>query len=416
MTEHPSRREFLGALAGVSTAYAAFPSLRTVPMQDSESEWRALKAEFSIEDRLVPMNAANMCPPPRVVSEAIAAANRAVDADVSFHHRARYNALRETVRGSLARFLDGTPDEFAVVRNASEGNNLLIAGLDLGPGDQVVTTNQNHPSNGLAWEAQAARRGYTVTSVALPPSPAGPDELADAIARALTPRTRVLAFSDISNSSGMRLPAAALCRLARERGIHAHVDGAQSLGALRLSMRELGAGSYTASTQKWLLGPREGGVLFVRQDRIPSVQPLVISRGFSDPADPGPNSAKKLDMLGQRNEGVMAGFEAAIGFMERVGIARIEARVAALAARLSAGLRQIPGYRQVTPQATGCSHGVIVGRFEGLDHQRLQDVLYQTHRVAGAPTGGLRLCAHVYNTMEDVDFAVRAVTEAKRGM
>ena len=416
MTEHPSRREFLGTLAGVSSAYAALPSLRTVPMQDPESEWRALKSEFTIGERLVPMNAANMCPPPRVVSEAVAAANRAVDADVSFHHRRRYNALRETVRASLARFLDGTPDEFAIVRNASEGNNLIIAGLALGPGDHVVTTNRNHESNGLAWEAQAARRGFTVSSVTLPPDPAGPEALLEAIVRELTPRTRVLAFSDISNSSGTRLPAAQLCRLARERGIHAHVDGAQSLGALRLSMRELGAASYPASTQKWLLGPREGGVLFVRRDLIGAVQPLVISRGFSDPNDPGPDSAKKLDMLCQRNEGVMAGFEAAIGFVERVGIGRIEARIATLAARLSAGLREIPGYRQITPQAAGCSHGVIVGRFEGLDHQRLQDVLYQTHRVAGAPTGGLRLCAHIYNSLDDVDYVVRSVAAARKGM
>jgi selenocysteine lyase/cysteine desulfurase len=178
-------------------------------------------------------------------------------------------------------------------------------------------------------------------------------------------------------------------------------------------MRELGAGSYTASTQKWLMGPREGGVLFVRKDLIPGVQPLIISRGFSDPVDPGPDSAKKLDLLGQRNEGVMAGFEAAIRFVERVGIDRIEARVAALAARLAAGLRRVPGYRQVTPQAPGCSHGVIVGRFEGIDHQRLLDELYGTHRVAGAPTGGLRLCAHVYNTMDDVDTAVRAVAAAR---
>jgi len=409
-----SRREFLGTLAGASSAAAAIPLLRMVEMQDGESAWRALQAEFTFGSSLIPMNAANMCPPPRAVIAAVEAANRSVDADVSFHNRARFNTLRETVRAAVARFLDGDPDEFAVIRNASEGNNILIAGLSLKAGDEVVITDQNHASNALAWEAQAARRGFTVVRVALPGNPSGSDELLAAVQGAITERTRVLAFSDVSNSSGMRLPAPELCRLGRERGIHVHIDGAQTMGAMRLSMRQLGAGSYTASTQKWLMGPREGGVLFVRKDLIPTVQPSVISRGFSDPADPGPGSARKLDMLGQRNEGVMAGFAAAIGFVERIGIDRIQARVEALAARLTAGLREIPGYRLVTPAAPGCSLGVVVGRFEGLDHQKLQDRLYHEHHVAGAPTGGLRLCPHIYNTLADVETVIQAVAAARR--
>jgi selenocysteine lyase/cysteine desulfurase len=162
------------------------------------------------------------------------------------------------------------------------------------------------------------------------------------------------------------------------------------------------------------MGPREGGILFVRSDLVPKLRPLVISRGFSDPADPGPASARKLDMLGQRNEGVMAGIEAAVGFVERIGIERIQARVEVLTARLTAGLRGIPGYRLVTPSAPGCSLGVVVGRFEGLDHQKLHDRLYHGHRIAGAPTGGLRLCPHIYNTQADVDRVVAAVAVAIR--
>jgi len=412
MSGPPSRRDFLERMAGASGALAAAPLVRGF-MLETEPEWEALKAEFLFGERLIPMNAANMCPPPRAVITAVEAANRSVDTDVSFHNRARYNTLRDTVRAAVARFLEGDPDEFAIIRNASEGNNIIVAGLALGPGDNVLITDQNHPSNGLAWEAQAARRGFTVRRVTLPSAPASGADLLEAVTRGLTPRTRVLAFSDVSNSSGMRLPAAELCRLGRERGIHVHIDGAQSLGAMRVSMRELGAGSYTASTQKWLMGPREGGVLFVRKDLIPNVQPSVISRGFSDPADPGPASAKKFDMLGQRNEGVMAGFGAAIAFVERIGIEKIQARVETLSAQLTAGLREIPGYRLVTPTAPGCSLGVVVGRFEGLDHQKLHDRLYHGHGVASAPTGGLRLCAHVYNTLADVDRAVRAVAAAK---
>ena len=93
MNPPPSRRDFLGALAGISAGYAAFPSLRTVEMQDGEAAWHALQAEFGFGGTLVPMNAANMCPPPREVVAAVEAANRSVDADVSFHNRARFNTV-----------------------------------------------------------------------------------------------------------------------------------------------------------------------------------------------------------------------------------------------------------------------------------------------------------------------------------
>jgi isopenicillin-N epimerase len=410
----PSRRRFVEQLAGASTALAAAPYWRGLT-QDDEAGWRAVRAEFLFEERAIPMNAANMCPPPRAVVAAVEQANRSVDADISFHNRAQYQALRETVRVALARFLDGIPDEFAIVRNASEGNNIVVAGLELASGDEVLITDQNHASNGLAWEQRAARQGFSVVRVTLPARPESEDELIRVIRDGMSPRTRVLAFSDVANGTGLRLPVAALCRLARERSIHVHVDGAQSLGAMRLSLRELGCDSYTASTQKWLMGPREAGLLYVRQDRIGAIWPSVVSRGFSDPGDPDPRSAKKLETLGQRNEGVLAGLAAAIGFVEQLGIDRVAARVVRLAERLKAGLTGLPGYRLVTPADPALSLGIVIGRFEGLDHQRLHDRLYREHRIASAPTGGLRLCPHIYNSLADLDRVVRAVDAARRG-
>src|SRR5688500_20185915 len=115
MNPPPSRRDFLGALAGISAGYAALPSLRTVEMQDGESAWRTLQAEFGFGNRLVPMNAANMCPPPREVIAAVEAANRSGGADVSFHNRARLNTLRQTVRGRWAPLRGGAADALAII-------------------------------------------------------------------------------------------------------------------------------------------------------------------------------------------------------------------------------------------------------------------------------------------------------------
>ena len=376
-----------------------------------EAGWSALRGEWEFGRGLIPMNAANMCPPPRVVREAVAGITRAVDLDVSFQHRIRYNARREGVRARVARFLDAATEEIALVRNASEGNAILIQGLDLGPGDEVLLVDQNHASNGLAWHTRASRAGFQVREVSLP-SPAGREELLAALTAPVSAATRVIAVSDISNGSGLALPVEALCRFGRERGIHVHLDGAQSMGARRVSLKTLGCGSYAASTQKWLMGPRDAGVLFVRRDRIPAIWPSVVSRGFTDSEEPDPATARKLDALGQRDDGVLAGVEAAIVFLEAIGLEAIEARVRALVDRLARGLEGLRGFHFVTPRDPELSHGVLVGRFEGLDHAALCDRLYQRHGIAAAPTGGLRLSPHIYNSPDDVEVVLKAIAAA----
>lgn len=411
-----SRRTFLERLAGAGAAAALIPAWRPASdlrlpdaAPDDERYWEAVKARFSFPARLVPMNAANMCPSPRLAVEAVVEATRDVDADVSFQNRGRFTALTESVRRRVALLAGADPEEIALVRNTSEANNVIVTGLDLGPGDEVLLTDQNHPSNGVAWDVRAARAGFTVRKVTLPESPASPSALVDLVAGAITPRTRVLAFSDVSNTSGLRMPTAGLCRLGRERGVHVHVDGAQTLGALALSLRDLGCDSYSASGQKWLMGPREIGVLFVRADRISALWPGVVGSGWGNGTTPSPKGARKFETLGQRNDAAVAGLAAALDLQEEIGAARIEARITALAGALMRGLAEIPRVSLRTPASPLLSHGVAVFRVEGGNHPALYERLYREHGIAGSTSGGLRLCPHVYNTMADVERAVSAV-------
>jgi selenocysteine lyase/cysteine desulfurase len=232
------------------------------------------------------------------------------------------------------------------------------------------------------------------------------------VAAAIGERTRVLTFSDVSNTSGARMPTAALCRVARQRGIHAHVDGAQTFGAAPVSMAELGCDSYSASAQKWLMGPREAGVLYVRSERVPKVWPGVVGSGWGDGVEPAPKGARRFETMGQRNDAILAGLAAAVSFVERIGIERIGARVAELGRSMLEGIGAIGGATLVTPAAPGLSLGVVVARFQGDDGGRLYERLYREFGVIGAPTGGVRLCPHVYNTRADVERAIAAVRRA----
>jgi isopenicillin-N epimerase len=415
----PRRREFL-RIAGLAAAGTALPAFGAAPAQSTsvpyagpgvradESYWRLVKALFPLRDGVIPMNAANLAPAPRSVVDAVIDAMRSVEGDVSFQNRATYDELRERLRVRLAAWLGVTADEIAIVRNTSEANNIVAGGLALGRGDEVLLHAENHVSNDVAWRVRAAHSGFKVRHVAVRPDMSH-DEMLGTFAAALTPRTRVLSFTDVSNVTGIRLPARALCALGRERGLHVHVDGAQSFGMIALDLRELGCDTYATSAHKWFLGPKEAGLLYARADVAPRIRPGVVSLGWGTEAEDGPVGARRFETLGQRNDATFAGLDAALTFHEQIGADRIEARVLELAAALKERLAVLPGATVVTPMDPARSGGVVITRFAGVEPGPLHERLYREARVAAAPTGGLRLCPHICNTLDDVQHAADAV-------
>ncbi len=393
-----SRRRFL---TGFGAALAA-------PAAGGEAFWAAVRGQFPFSEERVPMNAANLCPSPRAVSERVTELTRDIDADCSFQNRRKFAGLLESARARIAAQLGVSADEVAIVRNTSEANNIINNGLPLRPGDEVVLWDQNHPTNNVAWDVRAARFGLTVRRVSTPSQPKSPDELAAAFERTLSPRTRVLAVTHVSNVSGVRLPVEQLAALARRRGIYFHVDGAQTWGALRLDLRRLGCDSYSASAHKWFMGPKEAGILYVKADRVAEIWPNTVAPGWGDDADPDVKGARKFESLGQRDDACLAALETAADFHQSIGLARIEARVLELARMLKEGLLAA-GAKLITPLEPELSAGVCVIEAPAANRQALVDRLYYEHGIAAAAAGGLRLCPHVYNTREHIGRALGAV-------
>ena len=371
----------------------------------SDAFWEEIRRQFSFREERVPMNAANLCPSPRVVAERVYALTRDIDQDCSSQNRRKFGDLLEASRAKVAGALGVTADEVALVRNTSEANNIINNGLPLKTGDEVVVWDQNHPTNNVAWDVRAARFGLTVTRVATPVHPTGADELVGVFERALTPRTRVLALTHASNVSGIRLPVADLCEVAHRRGIHVHVDGAQSWGVLDVDLATLGCDSFSASSHKWFVGPKEVGLLYVKAEHIAGIWPSVVAPSWGSQVAPRPVGARKFESMGQRDDAALAAIGTTVDFHARVGAARIEARVTELATRLKDGLRDA-GYALVTPEAPALSAGVCIAAVEG-NRGALVNALYEEHGIAGAATGGLRLCPHLFNTVEHIDRAVR---------
>ena len=422
-----SRRSFMKRLAGGIAAGGALvagygTAAADSPPQDldtavsgtdpgDERYWHAVRSQFLLRENLALMNAANLCPSPFPVMEAVFKYTRDLDYDASFQNRGKYRQIREDTREKMARLLGAHSDEIALVRNTSEANNVISTGYHLGADDEVLLSDLNHPSNNQAWQVKARRYGFKINYVSVPVVPRGEDEIIEAFERAYTPATKVMSFTHVSNRTGLTMPAKMLCAAARTRGVFSLVDGAQSFGALNIDLADMGCDAYSGSAHKWFMGPKEVGVLYVRKDSQDAVWPSIVSAGWRDDVD----SARKYEALGQRDDAALTATGRGVDFHEKIGPGRVEARMRQVATAIKEGLSGLPGVTLSTSMDPALSGGVVIFKPGDLDPRKVFAKLYDTYHVAGAGMGpNVRLSPHIYNTLDEADRAVAAVAEILR--
>jgi len=404
----------LPVLGVLPASWISFANALAAPgvVPNSENYWRMVKRQFPLESKLIYLNAANVCPSSRPVLDRHLEFLRGFHANPSFQNRDKYGPIHESLRSKLAEMLHASPDEIAVTRNTSEGSNLIVKGIDLKPGDEVLITDHNHPSNNDSWKIRARREGLVIKSAPVRIPAASKDDLIAGIEKLITPRTKVVAFTHVTSTTGILYPAKEITELARKRNIWVHLDGAQSFGALDVDLKTIGCDSYSGSAHKWLMGPLEAGVLYVRAERLPQLWPSIVTAGWADNL----KGARKLEVFGQRDDPRIAAFEAGLDFINLIGMKNVEARVRALAAHAKKQLSQIPNVQLKTNLEPELSAGVIKFRPGKTSVKQVYDTLYEKHRLAIAMTAsgdseGLRFSPHVYNEMEELDRATAAVRE-----
>jgi selenocysteine lyase/cysteine desulfurase len=417
---HVSRRDFARLLALSGSVFlpgpvGAWPApLQETPKRPDEKFWLAVREQFLMPPELGVLNAANLCPSPAPVLEAMYRSTKDIDGDPSFDNRQKMSAGKENTRRLVASFLGATPEEIVLTRNTSEANNMVSSGLDLKAGDSVIVFADNHPSNNDAWKQKAARVGYTVITISQPNPHPGPEYYIDAMTKAITQQTRVIAFTHHTSTVGDVLPAKELCRIAREHGVMTLVDGACTLGMLDLNLSDIQPDFYTGSSHKWPCGPKEVGVLYVNARVHGRIHPSIIS------AYPGAvGIARTMEAMGQRDEPAIIGFGEAINFQTKIGRKTIEERSRSLGQALIAGLRRIDGVQLWTHPDPSLSGAVVSFRPGSLDVAKLSAALYRNDRIgcatrAGADRPGIRFSPHMYNTMAEVDRAVAAIAKYMR--
>lgn len=413
------RRNFLKSSATGLAAIASAPLFATHSIRqgteklpafdDSEKYWELIKAQFAIPNNLIMANSANLCSAPHVINEKVQHYITEMNKNVSFQNRAIFADLRKEALSRIANYLGVSKEEVGITRNTTEGNNIIINGLGLKKGDEVIVWDQNHPSNKESWENQAVRDGFTVKRISVPEMPTTKNDLVKPFTDAITSKTKLISFSHISNVSGITLPAKDICTAAKNKNVLTLIDGAQACGFLNLDLADIGCDFYTTSTHKWLLGPLENGVLYIKKERVNNIWPDRITVFWN-------NENETVDgrfcALGQRNETTPPAIIDTIDFHENIGKENIQNRIRALATRLKEKIsNKIPKAEFVTPIDPNLSGGVTIVKLPGKDNREVFSKLYDDHGIACAPTGGIRLSPTISATIQDMDKIAKALSK-----
>lgn len=430
-----TRRELLAASAGLAAA-TALPSAdaQVVPVPNmptsSRELWQWVRTQPMLDTQVAYLDVASGGPTLRA---AMASEYRAREAQSLGLASADTRWTEETKRlaARFAAFLGCDADEVLFTRGAGEALGLAIAGLDLAPGDEIITTTREHPAALSPWLVQARRREIVVKQIELPTPLQGPEQPLGLFAGAVTERTRVIAFSHVQHDDGAVLPVKELSAFARQKGILSIIDGAQALGMVELSLHELGCDLYATCCHKWLSGSHGTGALYVRREVLDKLWPIE-ARGLDSvppvftPTDADGNSdvpaaLHKLGNIVPYAWPALRGVEAALEFQQTVGRSKIEARIRELAIYARLRLQQVTGIEMLTPARPGLWAGILTFRAPGKQAIDLAAAIERTHRaharvvrLANDAGGALRLSPHIFSTHDDIEKFVQGLQLALR--
>ena len=390
------------AVKRVSAAAASTKGRSAEETASDEDFWSEVRAAFTVDHNIINLNNGYCSPSPRCVQDAM---RRYLDySDMGPYHTmvAVLERQIENVRARIAAAAGVDPEEIAITRNSSEALENAQYGIDLKPGDEVLTTNQDYPRMLTTFQQRERREGIVLKTISFPVPTQGMDDLYQRFERAVTPKTKLILVCHITNRTGQIFPVRRICQMAHARNIPVIVDGAHAFSQFPFKVSDLDCDYYGVSLHKWTYAPVGTGFLYVKKSRIASTWSLMAS-GEKQAGD-----IRKFEEIGTHPAANHNAISEALLFNENLGIDRKAARLRYLRDRWAHRLAENPKCRILhSPDpAQGCGIGFLA--FNGVDPGKIQSALWSKYSILTATMAheeytGLRITPNVYTALSEID-------------
>lgn len=422
-----SRKQFLkkigagAALAGTAAMFRPLKAENVVSNLEhfsgtaseiarNEDYWAHVQQAFTVDRSLINLNNGGVSPSPEFVQ---AAMKRHLDYSNKAPVYTMWRILepqREGVRQRLARYFETDTEEIALTRNASESLQICQFGIDLEPGDEVLTTDQDYPRMITTFKQRERREGIRLKQFSIPVPAEDDDQIVRLFEENITSKTKMILMCHMINITGQILPVKQVVNMAREKGIPVIVDGAHAFAHFDFTHKDLDCDYYTTSLHKWLFAPHGTGLLYVKKEKVKDLWPLMAARESQS------DDIRKFEEIGTHPAANYLAIAEALTFHEGIGPERKEARLKYLN---DLWIDVLLGYDRIklhTSRKSQFACGIATVEIEGIEPAELNQRLWQKHRIITTPIvhpqfKGIRVTPNVYTTIEEISRFVDAMKE-----
>jgi len=400
----------------VEAAGTSIGHLSPIEAAADEDYWATIQQAFSVTRGIINLNNGGVSPSPRMVTEAFVRYTWQQEDATAYTMWRILEPQSETVRTGLAEMFGCSPEEIAITRNASESLEILLLGLDLKKGDEILANTQDYPRMLTTLRQRELREGLKLNLIKIPIAPANTDEIVALYEKAITPRTKVILLSHEINLTGQIMPVRKICDLARARGIETIVDGAHAFAQIDFKRDDIQCDYYGTSLHKWTYAPKGTGLLYVRKDKIAKVWALMASE------DKNRNDIRKFEEIGTHSAAMRLAIGEAVLFHNAIGSKRKEERLRFLARYWMNNLKSLPkvGFNTSFDPKQSCAIGNF--KIDGVDPVGLGSYLMDKHKIFTTPIvhdefTGIRITPNVYTTLWELDRFCNVVGDiARKGL
>ena len=367
-----------------------------------EDYWATIQQAFSVTRGIVNLNNGGVCPSPRIVTEAFVRYTWQQEDATAYTMWQILEPQSETIRTGLAEVFGCDAEEIAITRGASESLEILLMGLDLKSGDEILSTTQDYGRMLTTLRQRELREGLKLNLIKIPIAPRDVNDIAAAYERALTPKTQLILISHQINLTGQITPVRKVCEMARARGIETIVDGAHSFAQFDFRRDDLQCDYFGTSLHKWIFAPKGTGMLYVKKDKIPKVWPLMAAE------DKQKNDIRKFEEIGTHSAAMRLAIGEAILFHNAIGGKRKEERLRYLSRYWMNRLKDVPkvGFNTSFDPKQSCA--IANFKIDGIDPVAIGSFLMSKHKIFTTPIvheefTGIRITPNVYTTLWELD-------------
>ena len=375
----------------------------------NEDYWKKVAGMYHQNVKFINLESGYFSPSPESVKDYWVNFVNEINESPSYYMRTRQNEMREKVREKLANYAGVAKDELVLTRNTTESMNIIIQGIKLEEGDEILRTNLEYPNIIQALDMRERRFGTKVRIVDVPIHPISQDEIVEKVIGAVNKKTKVILISHMVFLNGQVFPVKEVCKKAREMGIETIVDGAHSFSHVDMDVSEIGCDYYASSLHKWLGAPLGNGLLYVKKGNAERLWPLYGDTAYED------DNIMKLEHLGTRPCSDQNGIIPAVDFNLEIGKEEKSKRLKFLQMRWATELKDHKNIILNTPLGEGQSFGIANVGVKSLQPSELADKLFDEHDIFTVPIDddrgirGIRVSPNLYSTTEDIDKFIEAM-------